>query len=150
MDEYLEYVREFTSIGPNGILLKQSCRHFVNNFAHTKRFPCGIFFECIESPVSRCQWCDMSWHPNDHLWGCCAPSASQGHSLAWQHVSTIVYHSKRLEPTSDGLHPTSDEFQKTSRLVTFFSVETTSSILLGAKGIATRSKDATRGSWPYY
>ena len=22
--------------------------------------------------------------------------------------------------------------------------------LLGAKGIATRSKDATRGSWPYY
>ena len=24
------------------------------------------------------------------------------------------------------------------------------SLLLGAKGIATRSKDATRGSWPYY
>ena len=23
-------------------------------------------------------------------------------------------------------------------------------LLLGAKGIATRSKDATRGSWPYY
>ena len=22
--------------------------------------------------------------------------------------------------------------------------------LLGAKGIATRNKDATRGSWPYY
>ena len=26
----------------------------------------------------------------------------------------------------------------------------TSSKLLGTKGIATRNKDATRGSWPYY
>ena len=30
------------------------------------------------------------------------------------------------------------------------AITTSSKKLLGAKGIATRSKNATRGSWPYY
>ena len=31
-----------------------------------------------------------------------------------------------------------------------FRISTRRKKLLGAKGIDTRSKDATRGSWPYY
>ena len=55
-----------------------------------------------------------------------------------------------LQPRSGGLHPSSDGLrtnglQPNSKLYHSFI-----SSALGAKGITARSKDATRGSWPYY
>ena len=55
----------------------------------------------------------------------------------------------------DGLQPSSDGLQRwppPSKEITHFPnfSSKNSRTLLGAKGIATRSKNATRGSWPYY
>ena len=40
--------------------------------------------------------------------------------------------------------------QAVVELLWFPGLTTSNKKLLGAKGIATRSKDATKGSWPYY
>ena len=47
-----------------------------------------------------------------------------------------------------GALPTTPSMSSDTRLTKTESKTTRT--LLGAKGIATRSKDATRGSWPYY
>ena len=48
------------------------------------------------------------------------------------------------------MRPTVLGIQNKKRALGIYLEATRSKKLLGTKGIATGSKDATRGSWPYY